>query len=618
MSDIAILVACHTEDVNIPDNGLLYPIQVGTALSDKRFEDMLHDDEGDNISEKNEYYCELTALYWAWKNLKTDYIGLFHYRRYLSFADESIPANNFGDVVFETNDEATLEQICLDDEKMYKTIESYDIILPVKSSYVGSPTIREQYRSSSQHEAADLDISCQIIEEKYPEMVPAMNAYLDGIKGYFCNMFIMRSAIFNDYCEWLFGILEEHEKRADFSDYNKTKYRVSGYLAERLFGIYITYLESAKDYKIEELQRAYFKNVEKQKKLKPAFPNKEDAVRVVFSANDDYVPYLSALLESIKDNASESRYYDLVVMHQDISKVHMNTLQDQVQSDWFSLRFFNTKFYMSSWQDKLKMHGHFKVETYFRLLLQDILEGWHKVLYLDADMVVLDDVAKVYDTDISGYLLAAVKDADTAGLYNGYKGGKKQYMDEKLRIAEPYGYFQAGVILFNLDMFREKYDVTELFEFSTSREWDLLDQDVLNYFAQGFVKYLPMRWNVMMDWENRRVRDIISKAPHWMYDEYMQARKDPAICHYAGNQKPWTDPDCDMAEHFWRYSRKTPFYEIVLTRMLRPDLAESLARTKRQLKSQIKDSIAPAYEKMFPSGTKQREVAGHVLRKFRK
>ena len=88
-ADIRILIACH-KPTYVPENPLFYPIQVGTALTDRRLEGMTyHDNEGDNISEKNPDYCELTAQYWAWKHLDCDYYGFFHYRRYLTFRNLS-------------------------------------------------------------------------------------------------------------------------------------------------------------------------------------------------------------------------------------------------------------------------------------------------------------------------------------------------------------------------------------------------------------------------------------------------------------------------------------------------------------------------------------------------
>ena len=84
MSDIKMLVATHKEFYR-PENSLIFQVQVGSALADHHIEGILHDDEGENISKKNRSYCELTAQYWAWKNLQADYYGFFHYRRYMSF-----------------------------------------------------------------------------------------------------------------------------------------------------------------------------------------------------------------------------------------------------------------------------------------------------------------------------------------------------------------------------------------------------------------------------------------------------------------------------------------------------------------------------------------------------
>ena len=83
--DIRIFIACH-KPTYVPENSLFYPVQVGAALTNKRFEHMAYrDNEGEHISEKNPDYCELTAQYWAWKNIDCDYYGFFHYRRYLTF-----------------------------------------------------------------------------------------------------------------------------------------------------------------------------------------------------------------------------------------------------------------------------------------------------------------------------------------------------------------------------------------------------------------------------------------------------------------------------------------------------------------------------------------------------
>ena len=613
MADIKIFLACHKNDINIPQNDLLYPVQVGTALSNVRFDRMAHDDDGDNISHKNKYYCELTAQYWAWKNVEADYYGFFHYRRYLSFASKHYPSNHFAEVVVEANDDTALKKFNINESAMREIIESNDFVVPEPGGFLNNITMRQQYQIAWQHHEEDLNTILDIIGSKYPEMLETANSYLEGKKGYFCNMFIMKKSIFDQYCQWLFDILEEHERRCDFSMYDPTSYRVSGYLAERLCGIYITYLKNQRKYRYVELQRVYFEDVSCQKPIKPLFG--KDAVALVLSSSDFFVPYLSTLLQSIKENSSQRYQYEIIILHQDIEARNQEILRRQVVQKNIQIRFFNITSYMRGKKDNLALRGHFAVETYFRLLLPDILTDWDKVLYLDSDMVVMRDIAELYNTDVTGFLLAAVRDADTAGLYNGAEPGKKEYMDNVLKIKNPYGYFQAGTILFNLDEFRKSFTVEELFAFASSYKWELLDQDVLNYFAQGRVKYIATDWNVMMDWRGMRIAEFIGSAPRPLYLEYMEARKHPAICHYAGPEKPWMVFDQDMGELFWDYARRTPYYELILARGL-----FTPARTSvwQRFKERIWDMLYPFYDKKFPKNTKERESLGYLYRRIRR
>lgn len=612
MADIKIIMACHRDDIVVPDNPLIYPVQVGAALADHRFEGMFHDDEGENISEKNPYYCELTAQYWAWKNLDADYYGLFHYRRYFSFADEHFPTNHFADVLLDANDEKTLEKIGLEEGKMRSVIEGCDFILPERGQFVDKLTIREQYETAEQHHKEDLDCVLQILEERHPEMMGAANAYLNGRYGYFCNMFIMRRELFFDYCEWLFGILEEHERRRDFSMYDHRAYRVSGYLAERLLGVYFTWLKEQGRYTYKELQRPFFKDVVKPKLPAPIKTSDGSSpVVLVLSANEYYVPYMGTLLESVKESASAERTYDVIILHRDITQRSQDVLDRLVAAPNFSLRFFDTTRLVRDYESHLFLRGHFRIETYFRLLMQDILASYDKALYLDSDMVVNHDIAELFDVNVDGYLLAAVQDADTAGLYNGFEPQKKDYMDNVMKMGDPYSYFQAGTILFNLAEFRKAYTVEEMFQYATSYDWELLDQDVLNHFAEGRVKYLDMRWNVVMDWHDIRIDRIIGRAPRQLYQAYMESRKDPYIVHYAGPDKPWDNFESDFADFFWKYAQRTPFMPVILERSFKRKLDERESLTQR-----VGKVIKPAYVKLFPDHSIRREKVGYIIRRI--
>lgn len=257
--DIKLYVCCH-QPFEVPDHPLLVPIQVGAALTDKHFGGFLHDDSGENISEKNRSYCELTAQYWAWKNVRANYYGFFHYRRYLyPDVDFRLP--------YRLEDKPSLQLL----ERLgYGTleglIERYDLVVPkAENMYV---PVREHYANAPFHHGKDLALVEAIIRERYPEYVDAMEAYLSGTLCYFGNICIMKRQVFDEYCTWLFDILAEFDRRADFSGYGTQELRVDGYLAERLLGIY--YARHRDELKTLELPRVHFESSPAQLRKKRA------------------------------------------------------------------------------------------------------------------------------------------------------------------------------------------------------------------------------------------------------------------------------------------------------------------------------------------------------------
>lgn len=247
MCDLKLLVSCH-QPFFVPEHPFLVPVQVGTALRESRFEGFCHDDEGENISSKNLSYCELTALYWAWKNVSAKAYGLFHYRRYL-YPDcrEKQPYRMEKEPQL-----SLLEQ--LDFDRLGDLAEQYDLILPKGENMYLS--VREHYASAPYHHKKDLDLVEQIIRERWPEYVPAMDAYLSQSICYFGNICIMKKDVLQDYCSWLFDILSAFDDRCDMTGYGVQEKRVNGYLAERLLGVYS--FHHRQDLSILELPRLHF------------------------------------------------------------------------------------------------------------------------------------------------------------------------------------------------------------------------------------------------------------------------------------------------------------------------------------------------------------------------
>ena len=246
---IKLLVCCH-QNVSVPEHPLLVPMQVGAALAQQRFPGFLYDDVGENISDKNKSYCELTALYWAWKNLDADYYGLFHYRRYLYPCETARRPYRI--------EKRPTAALCerLGYGRFAKFIFRYDMIMPKgEQMYV---SVRQHYANAPFHHAVDLALIEEIILEKHPEMTEAMETYLGGTVHYFGNIAIMTKDIFHSYCEWLFGILAEYDRRSCVQGYSGQETRVNGYLAERLLGVYYTAAKMQGDLRTAELPKVHF------------------------------------------------------------------------------------------------------------------------------------------------------------------------------------------------------------------------------------------------------------------------------------------------------------------------------------------------------------------------
>lgn len=235
--DIKILVATHKK-YWMPKDEVYLPIHVGKkGKGDLGY---IGDDTGDNISYKNPNYCELTALYWAWKNLSCEYIGLCHYRRYFSHRCISRNLEDKRKHIFQKRD-------------YEKLLIKYDMILPKKRNYY-IETVRSQYNHA--HYKKDLDKVENIIKEFYPEYMNSFYNVMNSKSLYIYNMFVMKKSLFDKYCLWLFDILFVLEKEIDISEYDKYNKRIYGFLAERLFNVWIDKQKlSFKEEKISFLEK---------------------------------------------------------------------------------------------------------------------------------------------------------------------------------------------------------------------------------------------------------------------------------------------------------------------------------------------------------------------------
>ena len=217
INDVKIIVAMHKE-YPYPEDSIYLPVQVGSKVSKVDLH-IQGDDEGVNISDKNPNYCELTGIFWAWKNLQADYLGLSHYRRY-----------------FCSNRKKSKMDSVLSQEQLEHILKKTDIVLPKKRNYY-IETNESHYIHA--HHKEGWRVMINIIQKDYPEYVDALNKMRKSTKGHRFNMFIMKKEYFNCYCSWLFEILFKVEEQLDISQYSHSEARVFGYLSERMLDVWI-------------------------------------------------------------------------------------------------------------------------------------------------------------------------------------------------------------------------------------------------------------------------------------------------------------------------------------------------------------------------------------------
>lgn len=232
--NIKILVAAHRQ-CETPKDNVYLPVHVGKELhAETSLSGFQSDNEGDNISAKNPYYSELSAVYWAWKNLKADYVGLVHYRRHFCLKRKDCAWNS----ILSGNE---AEALC----------KEYDLILPKKRKlYI--ETVYSHYDHTFYGE--QFDKTREIIARRCPEYIDAFDKHMKERSEHLFNMFIMKETLFHKYCEWMFPILAELEACYDLPNMEPFQARLIGRVSERLMDVWV----QKNNLKYKEIDFLYF------------------------------------------------------------------------------------------------------------------------------------------------------------------------------------------------------------------------------------------------------------------------------------------------------------------------------------------------------------------------
>lgn len=510
---VKILISYHKRDKCYKDD-VLTPINAGRAIARKLkkpdldwlMSNCIGDDTGDNISEKNGLYNEMTSIYWAWKNYEKlgnpDYIGHFHYRRHLAIKDIDRSVYEAGNL----DDNYLAESLGYSVDNVNELCQKFDMIIP-KAQWRASAY--EHYKRN--FDVSELDEAVNVIHKFFPEYDGAVKKYLENSNLYFCNIFIMKKEIFFEYCNFIFKILEETEKIVDFT--NKRMY-----ISEWITGIFM-------QKKIDENTKVGYRTT--------VVAQAPITIPVVVAFDHNYVIQGGVTISSIVNNANPTTSYDIrCIIDESITEKDKCIIQSVLEGhDNSSIRFYkvNNKIF-----EKVNIiTQHISKASFYRLMMAELMSDLDKVIYLDVDLIVCSDLTIMYRYALDDDYIAGVRAP-------GYYAPEEWRRDKQKELDIPSmdNYINAGVLIMNLAKIR-KDSMTKKFLELMENSYRSEDQDVLNKACYGKIKIIPFRFNVQTKYFEPKKQEEYKLKLVIPEDEIGDAINNPVIIHYANPEKPW-------------------------------------------------------------------------------
>ncbi len=284
--------------------------------------------------------------------------------------------------------------------------------------------------------------------------------------------------------------------------------------------------------------------------IRPAFD--KDNVLLVTSSRDSFIPYVGVLLHSIIENSTSRFNYDFVVLHDGVKVENQRRICAQAKGKGnFSVRFFDVGQELDKYE-LISYAAYVPKLTCARLMIPELFPYSGKAVWIDADTIVEEDIAELYNIDIGANMIGAAVDVGMAAMYNTPGSWSVDIIDNVLKL-KPYTYFNAGIIILNCNKFRSAFTTRHVLETAARKDFKFLDQDALNYLCKNQVHYVDLAWNFNPN------RDDYKTAPARIANAYEAARAHPKIIHFVGDKKPGHYPEMPMADRFWGYANKTEF-----------------------------------------------------------
>lgn len=623
MKDIKILVACH-KPAELPDNELFLPIQVGAKLAARRLP-IQQDDDGENISDKNPTYCELTAQYWAWKNLEADYCGLCHYRRFLCMHKVSAERNYRNQIEASVMNQYNIHRFGLDDAaEMRKLIENYDVVVgeeqQVNRLYTPRGSQSTAYKHWAAHDRAlimqrDLDTMLDILSEVSPEVGAAAREYLSGRTFLGFNCFVMKKPLFDQLCAIEFETLARLEQKVDLSHYCQQLTRIYGFMGEIISSSFIYYLQKSGQYKVKHVPILYFNYTEPLENFAPLHQPDAQHIPIIFDYADSDPLRFGPVWQTFLDHITSSVQYDVLVIS-DLVDAAQESLRNMAQAfPNVSLRFVPALPIRELIADKhgirdaerivLKRKKQAENDDWYTSVLPflpHIFTQYDKALIVDKNTIFCDDIAKMWQASWqSSAMIVAPRNAlILARLNDIYYETAARHLDQALK--DPYQYFSTNAFIWDFATYRQQIDeqrIADLYPLADAPNHIRPKEEILNILCEGRTEFADLRWCTWFE-TSAALKYQLPYAPFSVYQELLAARKTPGMITYLAHD-PWERDFSVLTELYWAAARRTPFYEPVLQHGVELD------RHRAQIHSN------EVLTKAFPVDSKSRAILTRVL-----
>jgi lipopolysaccharide biosynthesis glycosyltransferase len=292
-------------------------------------------------------------------------------------------------------------------------------------------------------------------------------------------------------------------------------------------------------------------------KLTPKFD--ENNIAVVLCTDDNYAKYCAVSIQSIIEKANKKNNYDIIIFDGGISEQakKKNALMIKGLKN-FSIRYVNVEklledvdmsvFFVDQW---------FSIAAYYRIFIPRAVSKYEKILYMDCDIVLNDDIAKAYNIDLDGKIAGVVTECVIEYLINQNPKAKDFHLDT-LGLKKPQQYFNSGFMLLNVKRMQEEKYEQKIIDATRVFTPQHVDQDLFNYVFKNDIKFLDMKYNFMCGLLSANI-DFYDYLSEETYFEYMKSHREAKVIHYTGSLKPWHKKDLIFHDLWWLYAKNTPF-----------------------------------------------------------